>query len=219
MRMKISKTSIVIVALLCSNLILMSIASMSSSQVSAQPFVFDMFMVTPLSVTVPFDTAFQVNITNLRNESIWVFCLAQQNISRIDAPVFMTLAANSSYLYSFKSPPAVINQTELNTIYSVYFGAVDESATSFQTAEVVLDMTTVDTLNVRLLELIDQNQQLMQQMMILQQKADSNNFFIVLTVATNIFWVCLILFIRMNTGKGKNVLAVTEPKQEPPAGS
>jgi hypothetical protein len=159
-----------------------------------------MISVVPEHLSIPFKSEFSINLTNLRNESIWVFCLAQQNITRVDAPVFKTLLPNTSYTYRFISPD--INTTTqipagaFSEVYSIYFGAVDSQATAFQTLEVVLDITTVEWINLRLQELTTQNAELLRQIQMLLDRASYNNILIIAVVASNVFWVAIVISLR-----------------------
>jgi len=186
--------------------------------------------VNPSVVQVPYNTAFSVNVTNMmQNESIWVFCLADANISRVDAPIFMTINASQSYLYRFVSPQApsedtssldsaASNYADTNltsaSTFSMYFGAVNAAATQVQTAQVTLQMTSVETLTYQLTVLILQNQQLEEQMLGLEGKANNNNLLIVACVASNVFWGCLLVAMRMQKPKN-NLVKENMPEEEP----
>lgn len=169
--------------------------------VRAQPYVNDMISVEPQHISIPWKTNFTITVTNLRNESIWIFCLAQANLSRVDAPVFKTLMANESYNYKFLSPE--VNQTLFNetSVYSIFFGAVDSQATSFQTVEVVIDITTVEWINLRLEELTLQNAELLREVRNLMDRASFNNYLVIGIVISNIFWVAVILALRLYVKK------------------
>lgn len=196
-------------------LLLISLLPLSTCTVRAQPYVNDMISVEPEHLSIPFKSEFSINVTNLRNDSVWVFCLAQANITRVDAPVFKTLLPNSSYIYRFISPD--VNASEIpagafSAVYSIFFGAVDSQATAFQTIEVVLDITTVEWINLRLQELTIQNGELLRQLQILMDRASYNNTLIIITVASNVFWVAIVLSLKFY--KKQPPQAVASPQQE-----
>lgn len=178
---------------------------------ASQPlFANNLFTATPASISISYNTPFTINVTNLQNDSLWIFCLAQENISRVDAPTFYTLDANQTYEYQFISP----NMTAVNgsdtsgygygygnataTAYEIYFGAVNAQATSFQTSIIVLQMTTVSSLNALLQQLLVQNAQLNYEINTLIAKASYNNILIIATVASWIVWPCVILYMRLS---------------------
>jgi hypothetical protein len=202
MKMKIS-----IILLLVASLLLLS-----ALPVNAQPFVNDMISVVPEHLAIPFKSEFSINVTNLRNGSIWVFCLAQANITRINAPVFKTLLPNASYLYRFLSPD--INASEIPTgafseVYSIFFGAVDSQATAFQTMEVVLDITTVEWINLRLQELTIQNAELLRQIQMVLDRASYNNILVIAVVVSNVFWVAIVVSLKVYSRKPQAVAQET----------
>lgn len=187
-------------------------ATLSALPVNAQPFVNDMITVVPEHISIPFKSEFGINVTNLRNESIWVFCLAQANITRIDAPVFKTLLPNASYMYRFLSPDVNTSQIPagaFSQVYSIYFGAVDSQATAFQTMEVILDITTVEWINLRLQELTIQNAELLRQIQMLLDRASYNNILVIAVVVSNVFWVAIVVSLRFYKKQQPQAVAET----------
>lgn len=175
--------------------------------VQAQPFTNDMINVSPLQISTPFKTNFTVTVTNLRNDSVWIFCLASANITRTDAPVFKTLLSNATYDYKFVSPD--INETLMNEtsqVYSIFFGAVDQQATSFQTVEVDITVTTVAWINQQLQQLLLQNTQLLLKVQEMTDKASNNNILVLGIVLSNAIWIAVIMALRLY--KKKPLLAV-----------
>lgn len=186
--------------------------TLASHPIQAQPYVNDMISVEPQHFSLPWKTNFTIIVTNLRNESVWIFCLAQANITRLDAPIFKTLAANASYEYKFLSPE--VNQTLFNqtSVYSIFFGAVDSQATSFQTVEVVIDITTVEWINLRLQELTIQNAKLLRKIEELIDRASFNNVLVIGVVFSNVFWVAVILGLRLHVRKPSPLAVENSPQ-------
>jgi hypothetical protein len=184
---------------------------------ATQPlFSNNLFSATPRSISISFNTPFSINVTNLQNNTLWIFCLAQENISRVDAPSFYTMMPNETYIYQFISP----NMTAVNasvttgygntTVYEIYFGAVNAEATSFQTTIINLQMTTVESLNVLIQQLLYQNGQLQAQVTMLLEKAGNNNILIIGMVIPWILFPSVILYMRLSGRKKSEVKMTTE---------
>jgi hypothetical protein len=210
--------AVIVVALLVTNLAFL----VSMQATDAQMFTQNLFMISNSDVNVSYGESFSVTVTNLLNESIWLFCLSDRNITRVDAPVFLTINATESYTFRFISPPKG-NESEYNeetgeetpvngqTTYSVYFGGVDNSASSFQTSQVLLTMTSVQSLNYQISQLLIQNRQLMKQMLALQDKAGMNNGLVIVAVVSNVFWLCVIIGIKFYKPQRQNTLTDAGP--------
>lgn len=199
------RITLILLAMILCNIIFATQAVSTKGQL----FVDTMIMVNPIDISVSYDTEFAITVTNmLTDQSIWVFCLCDANITRVDAPVFLTIESNDSYVFRFISPPRPpedyeyydLNNTALTSFtpsYSVYFGAVDYAATSFQTAQVLLSMTSVASLTYQISQLYVQNQQLMKEVLKLQDRAGMNNLLVIVAVATNVFWVTVIFAMKL----------------------
>lgn len=188
-----------ILAILICNITLITAIKPAQGQL----FVDNLIEINPLDISISYNTDFSLNVTNLLDEPVWVFCLADANITRVDAPVFLTINATESYLFKFTSPQQPTNfdyNTSLtySPTYSVYFGAVDSSATSFQTNQIILTMTSFDSLTLQISQLYTQNQQLMKEILKLTDRASMNNVLIILTVVSNIFWLCVLVAMKLS---------------------
>jgi hypothetical protein len=202
--------------------------SVRTNTMAAPLFTSTLFSVRPQSVQIGYNSGFSINVTNLQNRSIWVFCIAQDNISRVDAPVFLTMNPNQTYIYQFISPnetlstttsynstSALENATYAN-LYTIYFSAVDSQGTQFQTSQVSIQITTVQSLQYLLQQIVLQNALLQSEVTDLQNKASSNNPLIAVAVGCNLFWPCVFLYVRYGKKRTESQAQI-HPEPEVPS--
>ena len=163
----------------------------STVTVSAQiPKSADLISIFPTSVWVGPDELFRIQIRNVWNKPVTVFCFSGPNITRVNATFLVMLRPDDTVTYSFRTPKG---KSEPN--YMIVFVATDPEYRFFQWGQVWVKMFSRQELILSMQTLQRQNELLTMELDEFTRKASYNNMLSIALVGSNVFWGLFVLLL------------------------